>query len=169
MMIGKVSLGKSFYGAVNYVMTRKDAQVIEASGIRSASVVLAAMDFEGIRNLKPQVRNAVWHTSISFAYEDKIDNDLMLAIANDYLKAMGLEESQFLLVRHFEKKHSHFHLVANRVKYDGRVVSDRWCKNRTARVCDQLEEKYGLVVARSRQRQQKPKDKVHLNGFKNQT
>ena len=41
---------------------------------------------------------------------------------------------------------------SNRVGFDGKTVSDRWCKNRTAKVCDQLELDYGLTIAREQGR-----------------
>jgi hypothetical protein len=147
-MIGKVSIGKSFGGCVRYVMDKDNAQVLDQSGVRSENAVKATQDFNAIRRQHPDVKNAVWHTSISFAHQDKLGNDQMVKIARDYLDKMNLKDHQFLIVRHHDTKHEHIHIIINRIGFDGNVASDRWCKNRTARTCDQLELKHGLTVAK---------------------
>lgn len=158
-MIGKVYLRKDFYGAVNYVLNKSQAVLLEASGIRSENALVASQDFELIRSLRPRVKMAVWHTSISFARVDVVSDELIKNVANDYLTEMGLNESQYLIVRHFDTPHHHFHIISNRVKDSGDLVSDQWCKNRTARCCDLLEEKYRLTIARLQSRKSNSQDK----------
>lgn len=158
-MIGKVYLRNDFYGAVNYVLNKPHAILLEASGIRGENARVASQDFELIRSLRPRVRKAVWHTSISFANADVVSNELIHGVADDYLKEMGLKESQYMIVRHFDTVHHHFHIIANRVKDSGELVSDKWCKNRTARCCDTLEEKYKLTIARLQLRKDIGSDK----------
>lgn len=153
-MITKVVIGKSFKGCVGYVLSKPGAEILDFEGVRIESTKSITKDFTTIRNLRPQISNAVWHTSVSFAYEDKVDSDLMRKIARDYLEAMGLSSNQFLVVRHIDAKHQHFHIVSNRIGFDGKVITDQWSKNRSARVSDLLEEKYGLIVAQSLKRNQ---------------
>ena len=147
-MIGKVSIGKTFKGCVNYVMGKEGAEVLNAYGVRSQSIPYATKDFDAVRKQNPGISNAVWHTSISFAHQDKVDDKLMLDVASDYLKHMNLDSNQYLVVKHTDTRHQHMHIISNRVGFEGAVVSDRWCKNRTARACDLMEEKYNLTVAR---------------------
>jgi hypothetical protein len=151
-MIGKVSIGKTFKGCVNYVMGKDGAEVLYAYGVRSQSIPYAAKDFDTVRNQNPRISNAVWHTSISFAYQDKVDDKLMLNVASDYLKELNLDGNQYLIVKHTDTRHQHIHIISNRVGFEGKVVSDRWCKNRTARACDLMEEKYNLTIAREQGR-----------------
>lgn len=147
-MIGKVSIGKTFKGCVNYVMGKDGAEVLYAHGVRSESISYATKDFDAVRKQNPGISNAVWHTSISFAHQDKVDDKLMLDVAHDYLKQLNLDSNQYLVVKHTDTRHQHMHIISNRVGFEGNVVSDRWCKNRTARACDLMEEKYNLTVAR---------------------
>ena len=147
-MIGKVSIGKTFKGCVNYVMGKDGAEVLYAHGVRSESILYATRDFDAVRKQNPGISNAVWHTSISFAHQDKVDDKLMLDVAHDYLKQLNLDSNQYLVVKHTDTRHQHMHIISNRVGFEGNVVSDRWCKNRTARACDLMEEKYNLTVAR---------------------
>lgn len=161
-MIGKVSIGKSFGGCVRYVLEKEGAEVLEEYGVRSRDAVVATQDFNAVRRENPKIKNAVWHTSISFAQQDVLDNKKMAAIARDYLKKMSLSGNQYLVVRHVDTRHEHMHVIVNRVGFDGKTVSDRWCKNRTANVCDKLEVKYGLTVAREQGNRRQPGDKVPM-------
>lgn len=147
-MIGQTVIGKSFGGCVRYVMEKDGAEILEASGVRSDNPRSAEQDFNMIRKQNQRVINAVWHTSISFAYEDKVNAEMMKEIAKDYISKVGLDNSQYLIVKHNDTKHEHMHIVANRVQYNGQTVSDQYCKNRTAKACDELEVKHSLTIAR---------------------
>ncbi|MEQ8552122.1 MAG: relaxase/mobilization nuclease domain-containing protein [Cyclobacteriaceae bacterium] len=160
-MIGQVTIGKSFGGVVRYVMEKDQAEVLDQSGVRADDPVHVIQDFNSIRTQKFGIKNAVWHTSISFAYDDKLTIENMIAIGKDYLEEIGLKDHQYLMVRHQDTQHEHIHIISNRVGYNGELVSDQWCKNRTASICDKLEEKYGLTIARDQRKQHgKLNDKI---------
>lgn len=162
-MIGQVTIGKSFGGVVRYVMEKLGAEVLDQHGLRSADPTVATQDFNTVRRVRPKVKNAVWHTSISFAHQDRLNTNQMIQIGREYLDRMNVLDHQFLIVKHNDTKHEHMHIIINRVSFDGTVASDRFCKNRTAQVCDQLEAKYGLTVAREQGKgRPKKKDKVPL-------
>ena len=76
----------------------------------------------------------------------------MISIGKDYLEKMGLKDHQYLMVRHHDTMHDHMHIVINRVSIYGDLADDKWCKNRTAHICDQLEEKYHLTVAKNQRK-----------------
>ena len=172
-MISKVITGgASFRGCVRYVMLKPGAEVLFAFGVRTDKVLHTISDFDAIRSLNPGLKKAVIHTSISFAYEDKskLTDEIMIQVAQAFLKKIGLHENQVVCVKHTDAKHDHFHIISNRVGYDGRVVSDKFIKNRAARACDQLEAEFKLTVARGHglgsgkvfrsQKQNKVKDEI---------
>jgi len=159
-MIGKVTIGKSFGGCVHYVMEKDKAELLRGYGVRSKNAEIATHDFNEIRKLKPSIQNAVWHASISFAYDDKVDSQLMKKVAIQYIDRIGLNGHQYIAVRHKDSKHQHLHIVANRIGMDGGVANDQWCKNRTARLCDKLEAELQLTVARNVNRKEIPKEKI---------
>ena len=160
-MIGQVTIGKSFGGIVRYVMDKDGAKVLDEHGVRSHDPILAIQDFNIIRLQKSRLKNAVWHTSISFAYDDKVDEQFMRNIGREYLERIDLRDHQYLIVQHRDTKHSHIHIISNRVGFNGEVASDKFCKNRTASICDKLEIKYGLTIARH-QKSSVTRDKVPL-------
>ncbi len=157
-MIGQVTIGRSFGGVVRYVLEKDRAELLDYEAIGSSDPVIATSNFNDICHIRPRVKYAVWHASLSFAYEDKLSKEQMISIGRDYLEKIGLDNNQYLMVRHHDTRHDHIHIIANRIGFTGKLASDRWCKNRTARVCDILEEKYGLTVARNNW-----KNKIFIN------
>lgn len=147
-MIGKTINGKSFGGCVNYCLDeKKSPEILDSNGIMIGSKKEITQQFNAIRKLRLQVSKAVWHTPIAFALSDDIDNQLMRAIARDYLEEMKLTNNQYLVVKHNDTKHPHMHLIINRIGYDGKAVSDGFNSVRTMKVMKKFEKKYGLTVA----------------------
>ena len=58
---------------------------------------------------------------------------------------MGFDNNQFIMYRHTDTEHEHIHIVANRVRYSGRITSDSIIKRRSREVLNDLERKYGLT------------------------
>lgn len=149
-------------------MKKEGAEILYSNGVRQDSIANTVKDFQTIRNLRQTLKNVVIHSSVSFAYEDKqhVTNDVMIEIGMKLQKRLGLSEFQTLCVRHHDAKHEHFHLIINRVGFNGEVASDQFIKNRAARACDELEIEYGLTVARghgistSIKHRDKHKDKI---------
>lgn len=50
-------------------------------------------------------------------------NERMADIACDYMKRMGLENTLYIIIRHFDKAHPHCHLVFSRVDYNGKIFT----------------------------------------------
>jgi hypothetical protein len=75
----------------------------------------------------------------------------MNRVAKDFIDKMEIGDFQYLIVRHNDTAHEHMHIISNRIGFKGELASDKWCKNRAAKACDELEETYGLTVARYQQ------------------
>ena len=86
---------------------------------------------------------------MGFSKEDehRLTDRAIAGIALEYLNAMGIKDTQILIVRHFDKEHPHVHIAFNRIANDGRTISDRNERIRSTRVCKELTRKYGLYFA----------------------
>lgn len=146
-MIIKTKIGKSFGGCVLYNLEKEKAEILQVEGVRMDTPQHMIDDFNHVRKVNPDLGKAVWHTSVSFAPEDKgkISEQLMKDIAKDYADKFNLE--QYAVIRHNDAKHEHFHIIANRVKYDGKTVSDQFCASRGVELSHRLEKKYELTQA----------------------
>jgi hypothetical protein len=154
-MISKVILGKSFGGCCTYVMGKAGATILSSNDVRVDKVGNTTADFELVRRMRSSVRKAVIHASISFAHEDKskLNDQLMMKIADRFLEKIGIRAHQFICVKHTDAAHAHFHLVVNRIGFGGELASDRFIRNRAAHACDELEVEFGMTVARGHGKQ----------------
>ena len=146
-MIGKIVKGTSFGGCVNYVLKEEKSRLLEAVGVEGSPSEMAEQ-FELQTLLNDKVKNTVGHISLNFSAEDAArlanDDKLMLKIAQDYMKLMGIENTQFIIARHFDRDHPHCHIVYNRVDNDGRTISDKNDRFRNEKVCKMLTARYRL-------------------------
>lgn len=85
----------------------------------------------------------------SFSYEDseKLNDHEMTEIAKRLLCKLSLDNHPSLCVRHTDK-HPHFHLIVSRIDWDAKTYNDSFIKNRAAKACDEIEQEFGLTVAR---------------------
>ena len=149
-MIGKQTKGTSFGGCVSYVLKEEKSKLLEAVGVEGTPEQIAEQ-FELQSLLNDKVKNIVGHTSLNFSPEDserlKHDDELMLQFAHDYMKLMGIENTQYIIARHIDREHPHCHIVFNRVDNDGKTISDKNDFRRNEKVCKMLTAKYRLHFA----------------------
>ena len=149
-MIGKQTKGTSFNGCVCYVLKEEKSKLLEAVGVEGTPEQIAEQ-FELQSLLNDKVKNIVGHTSLNFSPEDskrlKHDDALMLQIAHDYMKLMGIQNTQYIVARHIDREHPHCHIVFNRVDNDGKTISDKNDFRRNEKVCKMLTAKYRLHFA----------------------
>ena len=139
-------------GALNYNLKKlhhpdpnKRAELLE-SNFTSLDSKMVHKELKIVRSLKPNLNRYVYHTSLNFSKEDKLDNAKILTIAQDYLKESGYTNNQYLIFRHYDADHPHIHLLVNRITFDGEVVSDSNNYRRSEAILRKLEAQYNLVT-----------------------
>ena len=154
-MIAKIVKGSSFRGVVSYILDKgKDAKILVCDGLFAEDKDTIAMSFEAQSKMNPKVTKPVGHISLAFHKEDehRLTDRAMAGIALEYLKEMGITDTQVLIVRHFDKEHPHVHIAFNRIANNGRTISDRNERIRSARTCKELTKKYNLYFASGKER-----------------
>ncbi len=149
-MIAKIVKGSNLKGAVNYILDKeKDAKILVCDGLFAENKETIAGSFEAQARMNPRVTKPVGHIALAFSKEDehRLTDRAMAGIALEYLKKMGITDTQILIVRHFDKEHPHVHIAFNRISNDGRAISDRNERIRSTRICKELTRKYGLYFA----------------------
>ena len=76
----------------------------------------------------------------------------MTKIAREYMELMGIKDTQFLLVRHFDNGNPHCHLVYNRINNEGKTITDQHDFRRNEQVTKLLKQKYGLTFSKGKGR-----------------
>lgn len=153
-MIAKITKGSSFRGVVNYILDKeKDAKILLCDGLFAEDKDTIAMSFEAQSKMNPKVTKPVGHISLAFSKEDehRLTDRAMAEIALEYLKETGITDTQLFIVRHFDKEHPHVHIAFNRIANNGRAISDRNERIRSARICKELTRKYNLYFAEGKE------------------
>lgn len=103
------------------------------------------------RTRKP-IESPVGHISLDFHPDDAptMTDERMADIAIEYMKQMGLVNTPFIVVRHYDKAHPHCHLVFSRVNNNGKILSQTTNFKRNERVCKALNKKYGLHLGKDK-------------------
>lgn len=150
-MIAKQIKGKDFYGllAYNEKKVKNDQGYVLDTSIIHDTVVNMTREFNMVRQLRPRLGKAVYHVSLSLPQGDNLSDKEFTALADDYLKGMGFDSNQYITYRHTDTQHEHIHIIANRVKYSGEVVSDSKDYKRSEQLVRRLEAKYGLSTLES--------------------
>ena len=117
--------------------------------------------------MKPRISKPVGHIALSFLPEDmeKLTDEMMTKISKEYMELMGIKDTQFLLVRHFDRSNSvrllptgrkngnpHCHLVYNRINNEGKAITDQNDFRRNEQVTKLLKRKYGLTFSKGKGR-----------------
>ena len=153
-MMGDLKKRASFVKLVNYVNNPKKARLIDSKDVRLDNNATIAASMQGQADDKPgrRLKNPVYHISLDFAHEDtpKLTDSLMAEIAREYMKRMGIVNTQYIVCRHTDREHQHLHIVANRVDNDGNTISDRNDAIRNVAVCKALTREYGLHFSKGK-------------------
>ena len=161
-MIGYIVQGSStsFGNIVDYANDpKKGAKMIGCSGgVFTLDNRTIADSFEMQAAMNPRLGSPMSHIILSFSARDtrSLTDEKMAEIAEDYLQRMGYEDTQSIIFRHFDKRHPHCHVIANRVNNKGRTIKDNNEHIRNIKVCKELTVKYGLYLP-------KGKEGVHEN------
>ena len=154
-MIAKIIKGTNFSGVVSYMLSKEKgkAKVLASNNIGFIDQNLCAHEFVLQASMRPNVQKPVCHTILSFSASDaeRLTDDVMVKIANEYLEKMGYGNTQNLIVRHSDRQHPHLHICINRIGNDGKTISDRNEKYRSTKICRKLTERYGLTIGEGKQ------------------
>lgn len=148
-MIGKIIIGKSFKGCINYCLSPKQGQAERAEVIQYNNCYGGRNElirqFEELKGHNPKLEKPVMHVILSLAQGDKVRPGLKEAIAQECAEDLGFADCQYLAISHNDTQHQHIHIIANRVRYNGKTVSDSNNYRQIVRFCRKMEQKYNLT------------------------
>jgi hypothetical protein len=154
-MIGKIAIGKSFKGCLLYCLNDKLQEQKQELVMKNRAEILLfnqcygnqkelIQQFNEVRWLNPKLSKPVLHITLSLAQGEQLPKDKLMEICQDCAKDMGFENNQYIAIHHRDTNHQHLHIVANRVGYDKRTVSDSKNFQKIAAYCRKMELKFQL-------------------------
>lgn len=167
-MIGKVTGGSNPIGLLNYCYYEKEklsvaekarltpADVrgeivyIQNLGINTMSDGRFDMDylakqFRDCADKNQNLTNYVWHQSFSFPKGEIPTKEQIQRISTTFAKDFGFSDNQLVVFQHNDTNHTHFHIVANRINFNGKTTAkDGYSYLKTGTFCRKIELELGL-------------------------
>lgn len=171
-MIGKITIGKSFNGCIKYCLNDKLTEQNQEQVMKNRAEVLLfnqcygnerelIQQFNEVRQLNAKLSKPVLHITLSLAPGEQLSKDKLMEMCQDCARDMGFENNQYIAIHHRDTNHQHIHIVANRVGFDKRTVSDSKNFQKISSYCRKMELKYQLKQVLS-PRQFLPKDQRQI-------
>ena len=171
-MVAIIKTGKSIYGALAY----NEKKVAQGDAVSLGAI--SSMAQADKQNLKEKAnslqniadrntrtkRNSV-HIALSFAKEDRLDEQQLRSIAKDYLKGIGFEHQPAYIYRHQDTDNDHIHIVTTNITREGKRIDDSFIGATKSEVTrKEIEVDYQLIKAEERgQKQDKAQRLSELN------
>lgn len=154
-MFAKITTGSLAAGLINYMdnVQEKDARILIAKGLCAASheAICASFEIQASRN--HTVSEKMLHIALAFSEKDSHrtkSDEFMTAFALDYLKRMGWDRTQLIIIRHDDHDYDHIHMALNIIGDDGRPLDMKFYKTRSQRICYKMTKEYGLYFAKDK-------------------
>jgi hypothetical protein len=136
--------GHSFEGGVSYASAPEKAEWVHLRGVMS--VETAAIEMEAVAVLSKRCRDPVYHLIVAYAKHERPTREQVVSDAERLLKAIGMEDHQYVLAAHKDTDDFHAHVIANRIGPDGRA-NDLWHERIIReRVCAEIAAERGWEI-----------------------
>lgn len=156
-MIANIKSGASPGGALYYNKEKVDKG--EAKVLFSQKM-LPPTDTQGRLNIdacmesfwpyltaNKRTKEVVFHTSLNPSPEDKLTDNQLREMAQEYMERMGYGEQPYIVFKHKDIDREHLHIVSLRIDANGRKLPHDFEARRSTEITRNLERKYDLHPA----------------------
>ena len=152
-MIAKISSSENLAGALGYNFKKVvsgDASVLLAEGLYANpeggyTMEEVLSDMQAAIPKKCRTKNVVFHCSLNPHPDEKLSDEQLTQIAQEYMQTLGYGEQPYIVFKHNDIAREHIHIVSLRVDGKGKKINDRFEKRRSKQITDTLERKYDLI------------------------
>lgn len=172
-MVANIRSGSSPGGALHYNKEKVDKdeaevlfwqKMLEPFDKHGRMDVDACMDsFWPYLEANCRTTNTVFHASLNPSPEDRLTDDQLRDIAQEYMERMGYGNQPYIVFKHKDIDRQHLHIVSLRVDEKGRKLPHDFEARRSAEITRDLEHKYNLHPAVKGQEQRDTPDLRKVN------
>ncbi|HBC6113661.1 TPA: relaxase/mobilization nuclease domain-containing protein [Citrobacter freundii] len=150
----KIKRGKCFSGVVLYVLKpgshHKSDPIVIGGNMLSDSALELIAEFDGTKQLRPDVQKPVWHNSLRLPDSESLSNDQWVTIADDYMKRMGFSDTHLRCYVLHDDEGQHIHIIASRIDLNGgKLYLGRNENLISTRIIGELEIAHGLTLTKT--------------------
>ena len=145
-MIARILYRENVHGVLNYVLGKTKSAVL---GFQNTySDMDTDKEFFGsvlyhLGNRHGSEKRYV-HTTINLPRGERLGNGDFFELSKEYMEHMGYGEQPFMVVRHYDTKHEHVHIVSTTIREDGSMIDLSNDFRRNVATQKHLEKRYGL-------------------------
>lgn len=156
----KIKRGKNFSGVVQYALKlgshhTSDPIVIGGNMLGDSAFELIA-EFDGTKQLRPDVQKAVWHNSLRLPDGESLTAEQWSSIADDYMERMGFSDTHLRCYVLHDDEGQHIHIIASRIDIvSGKLYLGRNENLISTRIISELEITHNLTVTMTAPKQPK--------------
>lgn len=151
-MVAKFSHGSSLYGALSYNQEKVNeglGKVLATNLVIEPNdgmfnVASCMEDFERFMPSHIRTSKPIIHISLNPHPDDKLTDQQLADIGREYMEQFGYGGQPYMIFKHEDIGREHIHIVSTRVRTDGSIISDSKNYERSRKITDSLEQKYGL-------------------------
>ena len=151
-MVADIHKGNNLYGTLAYNQDKIDrgkGQILETDRVfvpydGQFRVSDCVRDFERAMPSQLATGKPVIHISLNPHPDDKLTDAQLAEISREYLEKMGFGGQPYMIFKHEDIDRQHVHIISTRVRGDGSIISDSKDYERSRKITDALEQKYGL-------------------------
>ena len=178
-MIPKLTTGNGFGGCLRYdtrqglKMKSGLAKVLDVSGVEfridkdgnyiidtkrvSRDFRAQTMGYQGSRD----IRKPVYHWVLSYHPDDNVSEEQMIEDAQEFLKRIGFDDTQYVMTVHYDKAHHHLHIVTNIVNNQGKRIPTMGLIDKAHAAAAAITKERGYTWGETAQKKAVTKEKVH--------
>lgn len=142
-MKGKITSGRGLSGLTRYIQ-RADADTEHIDGSCEPHDFLRTC--AALRALRPDVKQAAIHISISMPPGQPLSPDQWRQAGDILRREMDLENCEFQIDRHHNTNHDHAHYAGCKIKPDGTLWNDSHSARRLHKACETIEREMSLQM-----------------------
>lgn len=152
-MILNVTTGIGFKGILSYVekeqakdlRTEQKPEILHEQNIYGTAKE-KAQQMRFVAETNQLASRPVLHVSVGFGENEKLTPQKRDEVLNDIIKELGAtpENNQYQIVKHNDTDLEHYHLVINKVGFDGSNINTSYIQNKCQVIADKLEQKHEL-------------------------
>ena len=152
-MIAKISATENLGGALSYnfkKVEKEEASILLAQGLyqnKEGTYTMAEVfaDMEALIPEKCRTKKMVFHCSLNPHPDARLSDETLMQIAKEYMEALGYGKQPYIVFKHNDIAREHIHIVSLRVDSCGRKINDKFEKQRSKKITDALEKRFGLI------------------------
>lgn len=155
-MVGRITKGASIRGVLEYnseKVRNGEATVLYGNMVLGDCEQSDTFDMRrALSSFQPyldtrKIKDPVFHVSLNPDLSDKLTDEQLVEIAQEYMERMGFGQQPYYVFKHRDIDREHIHIVSVRLRDDGSIISDSQDRPRSKAILQDIEQRYGLRPA----------------------